>query len=389
MAKQATRNGVSIEARARQLRDRFAASGFDAIEPPILQPADAFLDLSGENIRHRLFEVQGPGGEELCLRPDLTIPVARIHLQGASGKAARYCYSGPSFRRALDDAPHGTMGEFYQAGIEAFGLADAETDMEVLELAISGLRSEGLERQHLQLGDPGLFHTIIDKLDLPDFWRARLLRHFWRHDLSDGLERALARNPQSAGGREALTAALNALDRSAGAELVGDVLALAGIEPVGGRSAEEIASRFMERAAMNAAPLPDKAIGTIRAYLQIDGAPQDALAAIRALTRKSGLNLDAYLDRLGEQLAAAQSALRESGGDPGSVRFDTKFGRNLEYYSGFVFEISDPDRPDLRQIAGGGRYDRLMTGLGAKGPIPATGCAIYVDRLIAATERAP
>ena len=387
MAKSPVKPGKSVEARARQLRDRFAESGFTSIEPPILQPADAFIDLSGENIRRRLFVVQGTAGEELCLRPDLTIPVARIHLQTRPGQAARYCYSGPSFRRAINGDPDNPGGEFYQAGIEAFGHSETETDMEVLDLAISSLKNEGLDRLHLQLGDPGLFRAVIENLDIPEFWRARLLRHFWRHDLSEGLEAALTQSPQVSDGREALAAALSALDRKAGSQLVGEVLALAGIEPVGGRKAEEIASRFMERAAMNAAPLPDSAIDIVRSYLRIEGAPHEAFAAIRTLIDKAKLDLGSHLARLEEQIKAAEAAMRDAGNDPESVRFDTKFGRNLEYYSGFVFEISDPRRPELRQIAGGGRYDRLMTGLGAKQAIAATGCAIYVDRLIAATEQ--
>ncbi|MBZ0216878.1 MAG: ATP phosphoribosyltransferase regulatory subunit, partial [Fimbriimonadaceae bacterium] len=257
----------SVEARARKLRDRFAAEGFTPIEPPILQPADTFIDMSGENIRRRLFMVQGNGREELCLRPDLTIPVARIHLETNAGKAARYCYAGPSFRRAIDETAQGHLGEFYQAGIEAFGFSDAETDMKILSLAIGAIKSEGLDNLHLNLGDPNLFQVLIDALDVPGFWRTRLLRHFWRRDLSTdlhgGLEQALTQTPDTDNARDALATALGALDQDAGAELVEDVLALAGIEPVGGRSAEEIAIRFMERAAMNAAPLPDTIIATI------------------------------------------------------------------------------------------------------------------------------
>ena len=386
MAAQKTPQKQSLEARARGLRDRFAEAGYSPIEPPILQPADAFIDMSGENMRRRLFMVTGSDGEELCLRPELTIPVARMHLQVSPGEAARYCYCGPSFRRAIDQTSDGQLGEFYQAGFEAFGQADAETDMAVLRLAIDSVKAEGLDGLQLRLGDPGLFRALIGALDVPEFWRARLLRHFWRRDLSDGLEKALALDPNMASGREALATALSALDQDAGAELVGEVLALAGIEPVGGRSAEEIAARFMERAAMNATPLPDNVIEIIRAYLEIEGEPDQTLVTTRKLLANSGLNLDTYLDRLEEQILSAQTSLKDANDGSNTVRFDTKFGRNLEYYSGFVFEISDLRHPELRQIAGGGRYDRLMTGLGAETEIPATGCAIYVDRLIAATE---
>lgn len=389
MAKQTTDTTNTVEACARKLRKRFAEAGFAPIEPPILQPADTFIDMSGENIRRRLFMVQGNGHEELCLRPDLTIPVARIHLETNANKAALYCYAGPSFRRAIDETAHGPLGEFYQAGIEAFGFSDVRTDMKIVSMAISAIKTEGLENLQLNLGDPNLFRLLIDALDVPDFWRTRLLRHFWRRDLSTdtdgGLEHALTQMPDLDSNRDALATALGALDQEAGAELVEDVLALAGFEPVGGRTAEEIAARFMERAAMNAAPLADETIATIRTYLEIEGDPKRALSDLRTLFGNLNTDVSSYLNRLEEQIVSAQTALRDADGDQNAVRFDTKFGRNLEYYSGFIFEISDKDHPELRQIAGGGRYDRLMTGLGSPREIPATGCAIYVDRLLAAT----
>src|SRR5215813_11889963 len=58
----------------------FAQAGYLRSEPAILQPAEPFLDLSGEDIRKSLYLTTDPSGEELCLRPDLTIPVARDYL---------------------------------------------------------------------------------------------------------------------------------------------------------------------------------------------------------------------------------------------------------------------------------------------------------------------
>ena len=57
------------------------------------------------------------------------------------------------------------------------------------------------------------------------------------------------------------------------------------------------------------------------------------------------------------------------------------FGRRLDYYTGFVFEIYDPARREIGQVVGGGRYDNLLSRLGAGAEIPAVGCAIWIDRL--------
>src|SRR5713226_2330573 len=89
--------------RAEALIAHYERAGYPRVSPAILQPAEPFLDLSGEDIRRRM-----------CLRPDLTIPVSRDYLASPSaGEAVGYCYLGPVFRHR-GDAP----AEFVQAGIE-------------------------------------------------------------------------------------------------------------------------------------------------------------------------------------------------------------------------------------------------------------------------------
>src|SRR5258705_8776458 len=77
----------------------FERAGYARVEPAILQPAEPFLDLSGEDIRKRMYLTSDPRGRELCLRPDLTIPVSRDYLaSSAAGKPKGFCYLGPVFR---------------------------------------------------------------------------------------------------------------------------------------------------------------------------------------------------------------------------------------------------------------------------------------------------
>ena len=61
------------------------------------------------------------------------------------------------------------------------------------------------------------------------------------------------------------------------------------------------------------------------------------------------------------------------------IRYDAAFGRPLDYYTGLVFEISEPGA--ARPLAGGGRYDRLLTLLGADKPIPGVGFSVWLDRI--------
>src|SRR5438445_12204096 len=80
----------------------YERAGYGRVAPAILQPAEPFLDLSGEDIRKRMFLTTDPRGRELCLRPDLTIPVSREYLASPrAGKPAGFCYLGTIFRPRL------------------------------------------------------------------------------------------------------------------------------------------------------------------------------------------------------------------------------------------------------------------------------------------------
>jgi len=64
------------------------------------------------------------------------------------------------------------------------------------------------------------------------------------------------------------------------------------------------------------------------------------------------------------------------------VSFSTSFGRGFDYYTGFVFELTDPARTGDPLVAGG-RYDGLLARLGASEPIAAVGFAVWIERLAA------
>ncbi|MGE4253536.1 MAG: ATP phosphoribosyltransferase regulatory subunit, partial [Parvibaculaceae bacterium] len=59
------------------------------------------------------------------------------------------------------------------------------------------------------------------------------------------------------------------------------------------------------------------------------------------------------------------------------------FGRSLEYYTGFVFQIEAQTKNGPAQVAGGGRYDDLLSDIGSPVKVPAVGCAIDTGLLLA------
>jgi ATP phosphoribosyltransferase regulatory subunit len=352
----------------------FAQAGYVQAEPAILQPAEPFLDLSGEDIRKSLYLTTDPSGEELCLRPDLTIPVARDYLaSGRAGQPAGFCYLGPVFRYRS-----GCPSEFQQAGIESFGRQDrAAADAEMLALALEATATFGLADVDIRTGDVALFAALIDALDLYPVWRRRLIKDFNRKiTLEQDLERLTLATGASRNEYEGVLAALAGSDRKAALALVTDLMSIAGTTNVGGRSVSEIADRFLEQSTLKGGALPRDALQLIKRFLAIAGDPKDALAQLRALAADARLNLTAVIDEFESRIGL----MAKRGIDTGMTRFSTSFGRGLDYYTGFEFELHSKG-DGVEPLVAGGRYDGLLTQLGSPKPIPAVGFSIWIEAL--------
>src|SRR4026209_2402056 len=77
MAAEAAQKVEALEAQAQRLLGAFTRAGYEQVAPSIIQPAGLFLDVVGEALRARTYVFTDPDGEELCLRPDLTVPTCR------------------------------------------------------------------------------------------------------------------------------------------------------------------------------------------------------------------------------------------------------------------------------------------------------------------------
>lgn len=363
---------MSTPSKAETVTSLFEAAGYARIEPNILQPADIFLDLSGEEIRHRLLLTNDTEGREWALRPEFTIPVARAFLAAGKLSEAGFSYYGPVFR-----ARPGEPTEFIQAGIESFGRTDSEAaDAEILARAIEALKASGEPSHDIRLGDMGLFTALLDALGLPAVWQRRLRRAFAKGTLDVSSLAAMAHDEIEPSEHAGLLKAMQGQDPRAARGFVEDLLKIAGISTVGGRSAGEIAERFLAQAAReDEGTLSDEARSVLARFIAIEGDPDSASDALRALCDDAKLDLDKALDAF-ETRAGFYAARGVTVSD---IFFSARFGRNLDYYTGAVFEIRR--KSDQRVLVGGGRYDRLLNLLGAPTSIPAVGCAVFIDRL--------
>ncbi len=368
---------AALEEQAAAILSVFARRGYTRAEPAVLQPGDIFLDRSGEEIRRRTFAFTDPSGSDLCLRPDLTIPICRMQVTSGRTYPARLCYNGLVFRHQPAEPERPT--QFYQAGAELLGLDDkAAAETEVLSLAVEALRAAGLEAFTLKLGDLSLFSAFIDALEIPPQWRARLKRHFWRADYFQALLQKLSGGATRA---QRLLAHLGTLEPAEARSAFEGLMDLLGSAPQGARSREEIVDRLIEQAADAAAlTLDPKMTASITRLLGVSGRAEQALRDVRTVMASAGVALDAPILAMESRLAT----LKELGVSRDHVTFAAHFGRNMEYYTGFVFELWSRDAEGPVQVAGGGRYDSLLEQLGAGHPIPAIGVAIRTERVLAA-----
>ena len=302
MAVETSDSFEALEAQAAVIMAVFNEAAYERVAPSIIQPADIFLDVVGERLRARTYVFTDQDGEMLCLRPDLTVPTARIYLQRHpdADVAARYCYNGSVFRYQPGGGSPAHPREFRQAGIELYAQIDeAKADAEVLLRTLEAVKAAGLKAPKLRIGDLGLFDALLDAVDIPERWRHRLIAQFWRPEAFRAELKRLSTVPGSA--IEGLPADLIAkLDPAAPAKaeaLVQDYLDSNAIEAIGTRAVSEIAGRLLSIAEdAHSAPLPKSIADLIENYLSISAPVRAAGARIKDLFQRNDIDIGEALD---------------------------------------------------------------------------------------------
>ena len=375
----------ALAVQAQRLLATFLRAGYEQIAPAIIQPAGLFLDVVGEALRARTYVFTDPDGEELCLRPDLTVPTCRLHLaRHRDGSVpARYCYSGSAFRYQPLGAGSAHPREFHQAGVECFADVDRErADADVVAVIVAALRDAGIKRFRLRVGDLGLFTALLDALPVPPHWRRRLRQRFWRPEAFRAeLARLTSKDALAAHGLpRPLAERLDGASREDAQAMIAAHLEESRIELIGTRTLAEISDRLLaEVADARQTPLAAAHAALLEDYVAIKGPAIGTRDALAGLMRRESVNLSQALDAFARRLELLQA----QGIDIEDATFSAEFGRNLEYYTGFVFEIIDPELGERSPIAGGGRYDGLLADVGAPCAVPAVGSCIHTERLLA------
>ena len=348
------------------------ALGGKRVDIPVIQPAEPFLDMAGEDLRRRIFLTESETGESLCLRPEFTIPVCSAHIAENVATPRRYTYLGQVFRQRREGG-----NEFFQAGVEDLGEPDeARSDARALSEARALIAEfAGDANLSIVMGDQAVFEAVVAGLGLPAGWQKRLVHAFGNEQALNAMIGRLASPDAAAEPDPSVAGFLANGDADGLVSHIEAVMQETGYSTHASRSPAEIAARLFSKQALDATRLSSQALGALKAFLALDVPLDRAAAELAGFARHAGLDI-ASAQRAFE---ARIDALSERGEYLGAIRWRAAFGRPLDYYTGLVFEISAGEGNPV--LAGGGRYDRLMALLGAREPIPAVGFSLWLDRI--------
>lgn len=344
-----------------QALDLFTGNDYHALATPVLQPAAPFIDRMGEEMRRRLYMFADPGGEQLCLRPDLTIPTALAYLANGEQGRKQYAYEGMAFRYQSRGA--GKPEEFIQAGIEIIGGTDAAADdAQILRDMVQALNALGVQDMQIRLNHFAMLPLFLDGLGLTARAAARLERAYHQSADFDGFVSQMAQEKIRLADREAQSVNPN-----------GPVLA--------GRSPADIQARLDRLRADAESGLSDAQAAAISRYIGLSGSVADVLAAMAELAPAA--NMSGFADYWARLIDASGLASKQTNKH---VTLNMAGGRKMAYYTGLSFDIVVPALGAQAVIAAGGRYDDLLLALGAPQNISAVGGALALERVAAAAQ---
>lgn len=290
----------------------FSAWGYDPVETPVVEEASTLQTGIPGEIERSAFRLFDLDGSLLALRPELTVPIARLTASRLAGTPGphRVRYATEVFREQA--SLRGQARQFTQVGVEFIGARGPAADTEVVLLLIAALEAAGLPSFVIGLGTAEVLRALLEKAGGSAEWREAMIAAAQGRNLVE-IERLAAREDLDA----------------------------------------ELSRAFIE--------LP-----------RIRGG-REAFESCKALALACGC------DEVACSLAETWRTLDSLGyGD--RIQVDFGIMRSLDYYTGMQIEAYAPGLG--LPLAGGGRYDRLLSAFGH--PAPAAGFAIGLERLMIA-----
>ena len=337
-----------------QIIKTFKSNGFVLSEPDVLLDSEYIIQRSGENFRRSMLTFENEDGKVMCLRPDLTVASCIKYLEKKS--KSKIYYSGQAYRRNNKKKSELVND---QLGIEILGSKNqSQDDYKVIKTILNSAEKIKSKKIEIKVGDISLFNRLINSLDMPERWKLRLIRHFWRPKYFEELLKRLEKNSD-----------IDSVTFDADKKRFDEMKKMDQEKVIAGRSISEILKRFDKKIKDPRSFNEGKQIvKIIRSFLKINCKLSKLDETLLNFAKKNNLKENIF-----KEFKSIQNLKKFNI----KVNFITNFGRDIEYYTGIVFEIFSGEK----EIARGGRYDDLLKSLGAKKNIPAVGAAINLNNI--------
>lgn len=331
----------------------------------IVQPANPFLESAGEDMRKRLLltEVEG---KLKCFLPEFTIPICKYHIEKRNN-AKRYGYDGFVFRQDRQGKEY-----FRQVGMEDLGHKDSvKADAGAIKDMMEMLGIVNAREYKIVLGDKSLFAPIVDSLGIPEGLAQRLQRNFGEPKLLERQIEMLSGEPSPISMEKNVKEIIE--DEKKLEEYIALKFEEAGLSPRTGRTPSDIATRLREKVSAAQFRLPEADAKMLRRFLEIKVPLENAEESLRKIEKEEKIEFGEAINNFCQRI----NALKKEKVEMEKCMYQSAFGRKIDYYTGVLFEAHNNNIT----LAGGGRYDKLCTWLGAKTTIPAVGFSLAMDRI--------
>jgi len=331
------------------------SNGFKYIELPSVIEANHIVQRSGESFRKFIFSFTDQGGNELCLRPDLTIVSCLRYLENNLKGKEKIFYNGQAYRKSENKKDSIVRN---QVGFEIIGSRNEKNDdKEIINTSLKSLKNFNYSSGEITIGNVEIFNLLISKLDIPKRWKLRLSRHFWREDYFNDLLKRLETNSD-------VDPTIVEIDKKRYFRMLKDDQSTI----IANRTINEILSRFDKKIKDPRRPSKGGNISKIiKEFLKIKCPINNAAKVLNKFFKKYKINL--LVDQ--RYFPISKNKINKL-----NVTFSAAFGRQLEYYTGMVFKIDIKSKSKIINCCNGGRYDKLISDLGSKKQTPAVGAAL-------------
>jgi histidyl-tRNA synthetase len=310
--------------------------GFAPLDTPALEYLETITGEYGKESAKEIYDFTDRAGDQVALRYDLTVPLARLVAQYPDlPRPFRRYQVAPVWR--FDKPGPGRFREFLQFDADTVGSSQMAADAEIISAIVETLLALGVERFHVRFSNRKILNALVDLAGIapghgPDVFR-----------VLDKLDKAGRKNV-------ILELGPGRVDQSG--------------DPIPGLG------------------LPADQVGKIERFLSITGQTRrEVLSGLEDVFSGTPSAADgiAELREIAELLDAMEISDERA-------KIDVSVARGLDYYTGPVFEAILDDLPQFGSIFGGGRYDGLVKRFLGQ-VIPAVGTSVGVDRLLAALTK--